>query len=102
MTGAGEPNPKLQEQLHNLLVGQHSPDDQETERSCLRRPRRVPIPRSDGLLAGFSARETALPGRAEGEKVQYALAHGQTMEIIRLRAVPYRSEVRCATTQIVG
>jgi transcription elongation factor GreA len=109
---------KLQELLRNPLVGQDPPDDgvaelgmvltiqyeddQETETFLLAHTE------GGAYLPGLmtcspdSPLGMALPGRKQGEKVQYALPNGQTMEATLIRAVPYRPEVWSATTQVAG
>ncbi|MGD9526978.1 GreA/GreB family elongation factor [Pseudonocardia sp.] len=100
---------KLQEVLQNPIVGQEPPDDgvaepgmvltvryeddQETETFLLAH-------HDDGPYAGDlmtcspdSPLGSALPGRRQGDTVQYLLPDGQPMRITLLRAVPYR---RCA------
>ena len=99
---------KLQELLQNPLVGQDPPDDgvaepgmvltvryeddQETETFLLAHHEEGAYPADLMLCSPDSPLGQALPGKKQGEKVQYVLPNGQVMEVTLLRAVPYRPE----------
>ncbi|MHA6797706.1 GreA/GreB family elongation factor (plasmid) [Pseudonocardia bannensis] len=99
---------KLQELLQNPLVGQDPPDDgvaepgmvltvryeddQEIETFLLAHYEEGAYPDDLMLCSPDSPLGQALPGKKQGEKLQYALPNGQIMEVTLLRAVPYRPE----------
>ncbi|MCE0762477.1 GreA/GreB family elongation factor [Pseudonocardia kujensis] len=99
---------KLQELLQNPLVGQDLPDDgvaepgmmltvryeddQETETFLLAHHEEGAYPDDLMLCSPDSPLGQALPGKKQGEKLQYVLPNGHLMDVTLLRAVPYRPE----------
>jgi transcription elongation factor GreA len=101
---------KLQELLQNPLVGEDPPDDGvaepgmvltvryeddgEVETFLLAHYEEGAYPNDLMTCSPDSPLGQALPGTKQGEKVQYVLPDGQTMDVTLLRAVPYRAAVR--------
>ncbi|MGD9985601.1 GreA/GreB family elongation factor [Pseudonocardia sp.] len=109
---------KLQELLQNPLVGQAPPDDgvaepgmlltiryeddQETETFLLAHNEDGAYPPDLMICSLESPLGSSLPGRRQGEKVQYTLSNGQSMEVTLLRAVPYRPDTWSPTDRVAG
>lgn len=101
---------KLQELLQNPVVGQDPPDDgvaepgmlltiryeddQETETFLLSHYEEGAYPDDLTICSPDSPLGSALPGKKQGDRVQYALPNGQAMEVTLLHAVPYRPAAR--------
>jgi transcription elongation factor GreA len=99
---------RVHELLQNPSVGQDPPDDgvaepgmvltvryeddRETETFLLAHHEEGAYPEDLMLCSPDSPLGQALPGRKQGEKVQYVLPNGQSMEVTLLRVVPYRPD----------
>ncbi|ODU04381.1 MAG: hypothetical protein ABS81_10805 [Pseudonocardia sp. SCN 72-86] len=109
---------KLQELLQNPLVGQDPPDDgvaepgmvltiryeddHETETFLLAHTEEGAYPADLMTCSPNSPLGMALPGRRQGEKVQYTLPDGRTTEVTLLEAVPYRPNTWPSSTPHVA